>query len=69
MMSLPRHVSFPIYVASDYDANGIPNCFSNSRASASVSAVVTILISIPCVRFTLSGLISGKIVCSFNPSV
>ena len=41
-------------------AKGMPMRVSRSNASSLVSAVVTMVISMPCVRFTLSSSISGK---------
>ena len=57
-----------IKVSSCYLANGMLNCVSNSRASSSVLAVVTKMISIPLTLSTLSYSISGKINCSLIPS-
>mgnify|MGYP006395985919 CR=1 FL=1 len=51
-----------------YFANGILNCFNNSRASSSVLAVVTKITSIPLTLSILSYSISGKINCSLIPS-
>ena len=48
---------------------GIPSSFNNSYASSSVLAVVTNVISIPVILFTLSISISGKMICSVTPSV
>lgn len=53
----------------NYFAKGIPRPLSNSRPSSSEFAVVTITISIPRTLSTSSKLISGKINCSFTPSV
>src|SRR5207253_3368438 len=49
--------------------NGMPNWRSSSRASSSLRVVVTIVTSIPCVKVTLSGSISGKTTCSERPNV
>src|SRR5690606_36657013 len=54
-----RHKNFLNYYRS---AKGRPIIFKSSNASASVGAVVTIVMSIPCVRLILSSSISGKIV-------
>ena len=43
---------------------GMPSRASSSLARSSVGADVTIVTFIPCTFFTLSGSISGKIVCS-----
>jgi hypothetical protein len=46
---------------------GMPSSFKSSRASSLVFAVVTIVMSMPWVRVTLSNSISGKIVWSAMP--
>ena len=51
-----------------YFAKGIPNCVSSSRASSSVFAVVTKIMSMPLTLSILSYSISGKISCSLMPS-
>ena len=56
-----------IKIPSYYLANGILNNVNNSRASSSVLAVVTIMISIPLTLSTLSYSISGKMICSLIP--
>ena len=48
---------------------GIPRCFSKALPSSFVRAVVTMVMSIPWIDATLSYWISGKISCSFRPSV
>ena len=53
--------------SSYYFANGILNNVSNSRASSSVLAVVTKMMSIPLTLSTLSYSTSGKISCSLIP--
>jgi hypothetical protein len=52
-----------------YALNGMPISFKRRLPSASVFAVVTMLISKPRTLSTLSYSISGKISCSFNPNV
>jgi hypothetical protein len=52
-----------------FAANGIPSSLSSRRASASVRPVVTIVMSSPWGVVTALGSISGKIACSFTPSV
>ena len=52
----------------NYFLNGIPNKVNNSRASSSVFAVVTKMMSIPLTLSTLSYSISGKINCSLIPN-
>ena len=54
-------------LSSCYLANGILNNVKSSRASSSVLAVVTKMISIPLTLSTLSYSISGKINCSLIP--
>ena len=51
-----------------YFENGMLNSFSSSRASSSVWAVVTKMMSMPLTLSTLSYSISGKISCSLMPS-
>ena len=46
---------------------GIPIARRNSRASSSLRADVTSVMFIPCGRVYLSGLISGKTICSESP--
>lgn len=53
--------------SSYYFANGMLNNVKSSRASSSVLAVVTKMISIPLTLSTLSYSISGKISCSRIP--
>ena len=59
-------MNFPSYYS--YFANGILNNVNNSRASSSVLAVVTKIISIPLTLSTLSYSTSGKINCSLIPN-
>ncbi len=47
--------------------SGTPKPFRSSRAAASVFAVVTIVMFIPCGRVTRSGLISANTICSESP--
>ena len=47
--------------------SGRPMATRNCRASSSVRADVTNVIFIPCGRVYLSGLISGKTICSESP--
>src|SRR5690606_12791772 len=49
--------------------NGIPSSFRSAYASSSVGAVVTMVTSRPETRSILSMSISGKMICSFTPSV
>lgn len=46
---------------------GSPIARNNARASSSVRAEVTNVMFIPCGRDNLSGLISGKTICSESP--
>ncbi len=46
---------------------GMPIATRNCRASSSLRAVVTNVMFIPCGRVNLSGLISGKTICSDRP--
>ena len=55
--------------ASFASANGKPISFNKSSACVSFGALVTIVMSMPCVRLILSSSISGKIVCSATPNV
>src|ERR1035437_6077563 len=57
------------HIKNYFSANGKPMSFSKSSASALVGAVVTIVMSMPCVRLILSISISGKIVWSATPTV
>lgn len=45
----------------------MPNSRSSSRASSSLRVLVTKVISIPWLKFSLSGSISGKMACSETP--
>ena len=47
--------------------NGIPNAFISSRDSSSLRPLMQMVMSIPCVKLTLSGSISGNTSCSDNP--
>jgi hypothetical protein len=53
----------------DFFTNGIPISFSKAKASASVLAEVTKVMSIPMIFDTLSISISGKMICSVTPTV
>src|SRR5262245_25887249 len=50
-----------------FSRNGMPNERRSSRASSSLRVLVTMVMSIPCVKLTLSGSTSGKINCSVTP--
>ncbi len=47
--------------------NGIPNALISSRDSSSLRPLMQMVMSIPCVKFTLSGSISGNTSCSDRP--
>jgi hypothetical protein len=53
----------------NYFLKGIPNCVNSARASSSVLAVVTKVISIPRILSILSELISGNTIDSLRPIV
>ena len=71
-MSRSRFLSLALidsFAISYFLLNGKPNSLSNSKASLSVLADVTNVISIPLNLLILSTSISGNIICSGTPRV
>src|SRR3569832_2206864 len=64
------HAAAPVPVAVGVGwRNGIPRCTRSARPSASVFAVVTMLMFMPLLESILSYSISGKMICSRTPMV